>query len=302
MLEKILALLDFRSLATKGVEFLPGLVAGLLILLLFWIVYRITRVTLKAVFRRAGFHETLIYFLVDNVYRLLLFSFGLVMAVDQVGINVGAALAGLGVAGIAIGFAAQDSLANIIAGFLIFWDKPFQVGDWVTVSEQYGKVVEITLRTSRIRTNRNTYVVIPNKNIIDVVLENHTKHGETRVEIPIGIAYKESIPRAREVLLAAVEGVEGVVGKPAPDLVVEACGSSSVDLRVRVWIEDASLEQQVFYQVMEACKLGLDKAGIEIPYPHLQLFLEKIEDRVWQRAAQFPPLAALGNEGVQHSG
>lgn len=96
MIEKMMASLDIRSLATRGVEFLPGLAVGLLILLLFWVAYRVTRVTLKTVFRRAGIHETLLYFLVNNLYRLMLFSFGQVMAADQVGINVGAALAGLG--------------------------------------------------------------------------------------------------------------------------------------------------------------------------------------------------------------
>jgi small conductance mechanosensitive channel len=139
-------------------------------------------------------------------------------------------------------------------------------------------------------------VVIPNKNIIDEVLINHSKHGATRVEVPMGIAYKENIPRAREVILAGVRRVEGVSATHEPDVVVEACGSSSVDLRVRVWIEDSAKEQPVFYRVMEATKLALDEAGIEIPYPHLQLFLEKIEDRVWERAQKFPPLATLGGD------
>ena len=170
MLDQIVELVDLESLVTRVVEFLPGFVVGLLILFLFWVFYRATRGSLNAVLRRAGIHETLIRLLVDSIYRGVLIVFGLVMAADQVGINVGAALAGLGVAGIAIGFAAQDSLANMIAGFLIFWDKPFLVGDWVTVTGQYGQVRSITLRTTRIRTNNNTYVVIPNKHIIDEVL------------------------------------------------------------------------------------------------------------------------------------
>ena len=116
------------------------------------------------------------------------------MAADQIGINVGAALAGIGVAGLAIGFAAQDSLANVIAGFLIFIDKPFEVGDWVTVADNYGASATSRCGRRRIRTNRNTYVVIPNKTIIDTVLVNHSKHGETRIDVPIGIAYKEHLP------------------------------------------------------------------------------------------------------------
>jgi len=81
-----------------------------------------------------------------NVYRFTLLTFGVIMAVNQLGINVGAALAGLGVVGLTIGFAAKDTLSNIMAGFLIFWDKPFHTDDWVTLDDNYGKVTEITMR------------------------------------------------------------------------------------------------------------------------------------------------------------
>ncbi len=286
---------DLHRLLDAVVRFLPNLVAAVAILIAFWVLFRLTRGSLRLVLRRTGFHETLIHMLVDNIYRFVLVVFGLIMAADQIGIDVGAALAGLGVAGIAVGFAAQDSLANMIAGFLIFWDKPFTVGDWVSVSEQYGQVSLITMRTTRIRTNNNTYVVIPNKKIIDEVLVNHSKHGETRLEIPIGIAYKESIPEARKVLLEAVRGQKGIMESPEPDVVLEDLGDSSVNLRVRVWIDDPSQERPVHFRVMEACKLALDGAGIEIPFPHLQLFLDTVEDRVWKGAARLPALAATGS-------
>jgi small conductance mechanosensitive channel len=295
-MKDILAKLDWQSLSTRFVEFLPNLLSALGILFLFWLVYRATRAGLSAILRRAGFHETLVHMLVDNVYRVVLIIFGLVMAADQVGIDVGAALAGIGVAGIAIGFAAQDSLANMIAGFLIFWDKPFQVGDWVTVSDQYGQVSSITMRTTRIRTNNNTYVVIPNKNIIDQVLVNHSKHGETRIEIPVGIAYKESIPDARRVILQAIEGIKGVLDAPHPDVVVQELGDSSVNLKVRVWIGDAAVERPVFFRVLEAAKVALDEAGIQIPFPHLQLFVDDVEERVLEKVSRLPQLAA-GEDG-----
>ncbi len=276
--------LDIGVLVTRAVGFIPDLIAALFILALFWAVYRVTRVPLQAVLERAGLHKTVVGMLVDNVYRLTVFIFGLVMAADQIGINVGAALAGIGVAGIAIGFAAQDSLANIIAGFLIFIDKPFQVGEWVTVADRYGEVNHITMRSTRIRTNRNTYVVIPNRTIIDSVLVNHSKEGVTRIDVPVGIAYKEKVAQAREVILRSVRDLQDVLQKPEPDVVVTELDSSSVNLDVRVWIKDASREQPVYFRVIEASKLALDEAGIEIPYPHLQLFLENVEDRVWEQA------------------
>jgi small conductance mechanosensitive channel len=275
--------LDVGRLLTSLVGFVPNLVVALAILGGFWVAYRLTRAPLKALLQRAGLHVTLVSSLVDKIYGFCLLVLGAVMAADQVGIHVGTALAGIGVVGVALGFAAQETLANLIAGFLIFLDKPFLVEDWVSVGGQYGQVFEITLRTTRIRTRDNTYVVIPNKTIIDEILVNHSKHGSTRVNVPVGIAYKESIPHARDVVLAALSGIPGILPSPAPSVDVVGLGDSSVDLEIRAWVADAGLERPTFHQVLEASKLALDAAGIEIPFPHLQLFVDSVEERVWER-------------------
>jgi len=290
--ERILELVNGEQLVTRIVEFLPRVVTALVMLAVFLAIYRVTRVPIVAALQRTRLHEKLIDLLIGNIYRYVLMIFGIVMALDQLGVNVGAALAGLGVAGIAVGFAAQDSIANVIAGFLIFWDQPFIVGDWIKVNDEFGQVADITLRTTRIRTNRNTYVVIPNKSIIDAVLENFTHHGEIRVEVPVGIAYKENIPAARKVLLERVGAMDGIRREPAPDVVVMELGGSSVNLLVRVWIDEAAEQPATFSRVMEESKLALDAAGIQIPYPHLQLFVENVENRVWEGLD--PVLAGAG--------
>jgi len=287
MLQRIL---NVQAVTEWVVLFIPKLFVAVLILIVFLVGYRVTRRPLGGILDRAGFDRVLVTLLVENIYRFALIIFGLVMAASQLGVNVGAALAGIGVVGIAIGFAAQDALANTIAGFMIFWDKPFRVGEWVTVRDQYGKVSDITLRSTRIRTRQNTYVVIPNKHVIDEVLVNHSHHGETRVDVPVGIAYKEDILAARQVLLEAVKGLPGVVAKPEPTVVVNGLGASSVDLFVRVWIDNAAQEMPVYFAVMEASKRALDAAGIQIPFHHLQLFVEQVEDRVWESAARLPRL------------
>lgn len=274
-----------EEVADSLVGFMPNLIAGIIIVLGFWLVGRIARTGLRTLLQRAGFEPQLIRLLVDNLLGPAIVVVGLVMAAAQLGVNVAAALAGIGVAGVAIGLAAQETLANVIAGFLIFWDKPFHVGDYVTVQGEYGRVVEITMRTTRIRTQNNTYMILPNKQIMDNALVNHTKHGAIRVEVPIGIAYKESIPRAREVLLAAISDLPHVIHNPAPDVVTKELGASSVDLLMRVWIEDSSKERQTFFRTLEAGKLALDSAGIQIPYHHLQLFIDDVEEQVWQKAA-----------------
>ncbi len=274
-----------EQLQTAALAAVPRIVAAVLVFLLFWLVLRLTQPAVRAALQRARFVDALIKLMVDGVYRGTLLTLGLVMAVSQLGVNVSAVLAGIGVVGIAVGFAAQETVANMIAGFLIFWDRPFVIGDFITTQDLYGEVREITLRTTRIRTNENTYVVIPNKQVIGDTLVNHSMYGETRVNVPIGIAYKERIAEAREVILAAIRNVDGVMPQPEPDVVALSMGDSSVNLMVRVWIDEARDERPVFHRVMEASKVALDAAGIEIPYPHLQLFIESIRDEVWSGAA-----------------
>ncbi|MFO7769575.1 MAG: mechanosensitive ion channel family protein [bacterium] len=281
---RLLDTLDPERIMGMLLDFVPGIVAALLVLAAFWIFLKVTRPTLRTVLKRADFDEGLIRWLVDNVYHIAITLVAVVMAVSQLGIDMGAALAGLGVAGVAVGFAAQDSIANTIAGFLIFWDKPFQVGDFLTTQDRYGKVARITMRTTRIRTNDNTYVILPNRQIIEDMLVNHSIYGEIRIRVPVGIAYKEDIPAAREAALEAAASVGEVLEDPAPDVVVTSLGDSSVNLDVRVWISSASRERAVFFRVLEACKLALDEAGIEIPFPHLQLFLDEVKEPVWKRA------------------
>ncbi len=282
-MQDITGLIDLEALTNNAVAFIPRLVTALIIMFAFWMLYRLSRRPLRLALAHSGLHNKLVILLVDSIYRYAIFAFGLVMGLSQLGVDVGAAVAGLGVAGIAIGLAAQDSLSNTIAGFTIFWDKPFVVGDWITVAGQYGMVQDITLRSTRIRTPRNSFVVIPNKRIIDEVLENDSTHGHVRVDVPIGIAYKEDIGAARETLLAAIVQVEGIMTDPAPTIVAEACADSSVNLVMRVWIEEASALQGVNFQVLEAGKRALDDAGIQIPFPHLQVFWDDIEERVVEK-------------------
>lgn len=271
---------DVKELVTQAIEFTPKLFAAFAVLLAAWIIYRVTRKVFRLALDRVEFEPALVDLLIDNIYRYTVYIIALIMSLDQLGLDVTTALAGVGVAGIAVGFAAQDAVGNVIAGILIFWDKPFKVGDWIETEDEYGEVTDITLRTTRIRTPRNTYVVIPNKRIIDEVLENFTKHGDLRVDVPVGIAYKEDIKKARKVLLDVLDQVDSVLEDPAPDVVVGALGGSSVDLKVRVWIANAKEQRSTYFSVTEAAKEALDTAGIEIPFPHLQLHVDQIDDSI----------------------
>jgi small conductance mechanosensitive channel len=276
--------LNVELLVTDFVAWLPSLLAAILIILFFWLLFRATRAPLRHLLARTGFEPALIGML-TNVYRFALMAFGLIMAASQLGINVGAALAGLGVLGLTIGFAAKDSLSNIMAGFLIFWDKPFHVGEWVTLGEHYGKIAEITMRTTRVQTRDNKWVIIPNATVIDQILVNHSTNGETRLQIPVGIGYEDDIAKARAVILDALQHVSYVLKSPAPAVVVNDLGSSTVDLLVFAWIADAMNEKPAFFTVVETVKLALDKAGIEMPSPQLGLTVKAVETNVWEGAS-----------------
>jgi small-conductance mechanosensitive channel len=124
---------------------------------------------------------------------------------------------------------------------------------------------------------------MPNTYMLANRVANHSTHPVIRVDIPIGIAYKESIDKAREALLATVDGDERICKDPPPSVVVSQCADSSVNLVFWLWIHDESVEKSVFYEYLEKAKKALDAAHIEIPFPHVQLLLENT-----------PALAALG--------
>ena len=274
---------DFWSFVTEPeawvrvvVEALPMVGKAVGVLIVFYALLRILRPMLRRALVRAKLEGALIDLLVDGFFRWILWAFGIVMAAGQLGVDVTAAIAGLGIAGLAVGLAAQDTIANIIAGITIFLDKPFKVHDWIEVTEVTGCVAEIKMRTTRIRTRQNTYLVIPNKQVIDSVIVNHSMYGDVRVDIPIGIAYKEQIAAAREVILGALQAVDFITADRT-EVVSVALGSSSVDLQLRVWVHDAELEARALVECLEVSKVALDRAGIQIPFPHLQLFVESVE-------------------------
>lgn len=282
--------MDLAKLADKVadllVSFAPKVLAAVLVILAFRLVYRVTRGPLVRLCTRFQLEAPLIKLLVDTIYRILLLTLGGVMAAGQLGIDVLALLAGLGVAGIAVGFAAQDSLSNIIAGLIIFLDKPFTVGDWVRIGDRVGKVFDITMRSTRIQTEQNTYLIIPNKTIIDQMVDNFSKYGHLRIDVPVSIAYSASIQRAREVLVRAVSALPGVLADPPVEVVVDDLAASGVVLQIEAWVGNAEQGESVRDAMRETAKLTLDEAGIEMPFPHLQLHIDDLKPAVVERLKQ----------------
>jgi small conductance mechanosensitive channel len=212
--------------------------------------------------------------LLQKSYRVVAFVFIGSIVLGQIGVNVTALVAGLSIAGIAVGFAARDSLENFISGVTILVDQPFRVGDHIVVDGEYGRVSEITLRSTRIQTVRNEVMVLPNTEMITQRVVNHTKQNTLRIDISFGIAYKEFPEEARQVLLPLVEDDDRVLSTPSPSVVVTSMGDSSVDMVLRFYITDPSQELPVRWEYTEKVREALREADIEIPFPHRQLFLD----------------------------
>ena len=236
-----------------------------------YVFYHATSALFRKLLLRSRVQDAFARLLIDNVYKAIIFVFVVILAAKQLGLNITAPLAGIGIIGIAVGFAAQDSLSNIIAGFLIFSDKPFRVRDYVTIGENYGRVELITMRSTRIRTQDNKYVVIPNQKVINDVLVDHSTNGDTRLIVPVQITYESSIDQARAAILAELSTIEGILTKPAPDVVVDKLADSGMNLLARFWIADATHERKYHFLATETVKKALDNAGVAIAYPHLEI-------------------------------
>jgi len=206
--------------------------------------------------------------------RVGLYIFAFLTIADQLQINIKSLLAGVGVIGLALSFAAKDTVGNIISGIVIIIDKPFKEGDWVSLGSLDATVTQIRLRTTVLTTFNNETVVVPNQQISQERIINYTITPKIRVKIPISIAYKESISAARTVLLETTKGDTQILQDPLPRVIVTDLGGSGVNLQLRFWIENSDDQYTFIFKYTEKCKIALDKAGIEIPYPHLQLFVE----------------------------
>lgn len=276
-LNRLMGKFQHESVSVSGrfTHHSSDIVFALLVVLLGYLFYRATSALFRKILLRSRLHDAFAQLLIDNVYKTIIAIAIIILAAKQLGINITAPLAGIGIIGLAVGFAAQDSLSNIIAGFLIFFDKPFRVRDFITIGDNYGRVERITMRSTRIRTQDNKYVVIPNQKIINDVLIDHSTNGDTRLIVPVSIAYEASIEAARAAILAEFATMEGILKKSAPDVVVDKLADSSVNLLARFWIADAAHERKFHFMGTEAVKRALDAAGVEIAYPHVQIITEK---------------------------
>ncbi len=236
--------------------------------------------------------------MVNRFVRFTVVAIGVLLALPQFGMSIAPLLGGAGVMGLALSFAAKDTLSNLIAGVLLILDRPFQVGDrielWSAPTETgtWGDVIEIGIRATKIRNPDNLVVVVPNNMIMQRDIINYTMSGDDiRLRIPFSVAYDSDLERAKELLKEVAVGVKGVKPDPEPIVIVRNFGPSEVNMQLRVWILDARARRRIADEITGRAVRVFEKAGVEIPYPRRELYIKHSHDSL------LPPERREGSSG-----
>jgi len=226
---------------------------------------------------------TLTKFLRNIVYYALLTAV-VIAAAGQLGINTTSFLTVVGAAGLAIGLALKDSLANFSAGVMLIFFRPFKVGDVVTVAGETGAVEEITIFNTVMNTADNQRKIIPNSIVSSGTITNITANSTRRIDMVFGIGYDDDIKGAEQILLELVQKEPKVLSDPPVTVAVSELADSSVNFVVRPWVNTEDY-WDVKFSLTEKIKLAFDEAGISIPYPQQDVHMYQVSTDEKQDAA-----------------
>lgn len=192
-------------------------------------------------------------------------------ALREVGFDLGVIIGAAGILTVAIGFASQTSASNLISGIFLVAEKSFKLGDTIKIGEITGEVLSIDLLSVKIRQFDNVYVRVPNELLIKSNFSNFSHFPIRRLDLQIGIAYKEDIKRVRELLMSVADAYPLCLDQPTPLIIFQGFGDSSLNLQFSVWAERTNY-LALRNDLPEAIKLCFDSEGIEIPFPHRTLY------------------------------
>lgn len=270
IVSRLQEIFDPRDLGEQMAEGLTNLVVGLAVFLAFYLFWRILMLIMRRTLRDSAMDKTT-YSFVETAVQFTILTIGVVSALDSVGINTGALLASLGIVGVTIGFAARDSLSNFISGIIIFIDRPFVLGDLVEIDDKYGRVSEITLRSTRVVTVDGRMLAVPNTEIINKTVASYTNFPNLRLDIPVTIAVDEDIEKTRQILLDLVGDDSAYLKDPAPRVVTTALNDYNVALELQAWLIDERQHIEKRFELREKAFDALNKAGVEMPFETIQL-------------------------------
>ncbi len=233
----------------------------------------VQRALLRSLGRVKGFDETLRR-VIGRIAKYAVLVFVVVLVLAQFGVQTTSIIAVLGAAGLAIGLALQGTLANIAAGFMLLFLRPFKVGDYIDADGIAGTVREIGLFVTELNTSDGIYIAAPNSKIWNATITNYSRLPTRRIALAVGIAYEDDIDRGLKVLGAVVGREKRVLDKPPPKVFVRSLDDSAVTLEIRAWTRRQDYAD-VLADLTRAVKTACDKAGLSIPYPQTDVHLKR---------------------------
>ncbi|MBS3749787.1 MAG: mechanosensitive ion channel family protein [Candidatus Thermoplasmatota archaeon] len=271
---------DINSILSTNVPMTDITIGNVLIAVLILIIgYLIVALVVRYIrhaMNKANMAHLLVEF-VSRVAKILLLLVILLVAVSALGIDVGAGLVSISVVfGFVIGFAFQDMLGNLAAGFMIALTKPFKVGDFVDAAGNSGSIQHVGISNTTMLTYDNKKVIIPNSKVWGDAITNYTAMKTRMIDLTVGIGYDDDIGKAMKIASDIINGHEKVLSDPAPMVATNELGDSSVNLIVRPWVKTSDY-WAVKRGLTKRIKEAFDEAGINIPYPQTDVHLFKQE-------------------------
>jgi small conductance mechanosensitive channel len=268
--ERLLELFDPNTLGELMADLIANLLVGIVVMLAFVLLWLVLRRLAKPLLKRTNMDETATIFTM-TILKYVVLGIGVVNAMNAAGINTQAVLTSLGIAGLTIGFAARDAFSNLISGFLIYLDRPFVIGDLVEIEDNYGRVDQITLRSTRIITSDGKMLAVPNADIINKTVASYTNFPHLRLDIPVTVGVNENLAAVRRILLDTVAADERFMAEPAPRVVVQALNDYNVAMELQAWIYDERSHVDIRSELRERVFDALNQAGVEMPFETIQL-------------------------------
>ncbi|MEA3351508.1 MAG: mechanosensitive ion channel family protein [Chloroflexota bacterium] len=270
ILIRLREIFDPEIMGTKAADLVANLLVAIIIFAAFYLGWIVVRLALKQFYRRSDLDETAQAF-TSTIFKYTILLVGGVNALSAVGIDTAGLVASLGIAGITIGFAARDAFSNLISGILIFMDRPFVIGDLVEVGGNYGRVDQITLRSTRIVTPDGKMLAVPNTEIINTTVSSYTNVPHLRIDISITIGVEEDINQVRQILLKLIQSNPDFMESPLPRVIVTQLNDYNVAIELQAWIEDERSHVEKRSELREKVFNVLNAAGVEMPFETIQL-------------------------------
>ena len=249
---------------------IPKLIVSLLIFFAFWALWKLVSNIIERLLKRFEVDRTLSTFF-RTVTKYAILAVGAITALGELGIDTTSLLTSLGVAGLTIGFAARDTLANVISGIFIFWDRPFVLGDLVEVQGLYGRVDSITLRSTRVVTVDGKMLAIPNSVVANGTVVSYTNFPNLRLDIEITLGVGQDLSVTREIFLDLIKGDPRFMDTPKPHMVVTAINDFNVTARFSVWLDDEKTHIPVRFELRERLFEAFRTANVDMPFETLDL-------------------------------